>query len=143
MEQPQLCYNIISLNSAGLRTKQRLDTALQFCKNFAADFSILQEIHLGPTKSNDVKNQWEGEVYISRGTTFRDGILLLTETSAPKLDSIKADPKGKYMSRIANTSDVVVSALCVLWHFKIKTRIKARILSKTKKENRYTNYKKR
>ena len=50
------CYNIISLNSGGLRTKERFDTALQFCQNSGADFSILQETHLGPNKYNDIKD---------------------------------------------------------------------------------------
>ena len=85
----QLCYNIISLNAGGLRTKQRFDTALQFCKNSGANFSILQETHLGPTKYNDIKSQWQGEVYISPGTTFRDGILLLVNNSAPKIEILK------------------------------------------------------
>ena len=106
----QLCYNIISLNSGGLRTKQRLDTALQFCKNYGADFSILQETHLGPNKCNDIKNQWEGEVYISPGTTFRDGILFLTKNSAPNPNIIETDQKRKYIIfRAENTSDVVVA----------------------------------
>ena len=50
------CYSIISLNSGGLKIKERLDTALQFCRNAKADFSILQETHLGPNKFVEIKN---------------------------------------------------------------------------------------
>ena len=50
------CYNIISLNSGGLRIKERFGTALQFCQNYGADFSILQETYLGPNKYNDIKD---------------------------------------------------------------------------------------
>ena len=53
--EPHNCYNIISLNSGGLRTKERFDTALQFCKNSGAEFSVLQETHLGPAKYSDIK----------------------------------------------------------------------------------------
>ena len=104
------CYNIVSVNAGALRTKERFDTALQFCKNSGADFSVLQETHLGPAKYNDIKSQWDGEIYISPGTTFRDGILLLANSSAPKLDILKTDKTGKFIIfRITNTSDVVVA----------------------------------
>ena len=104
------CYSIISLNSGGLKIKERLDTALQFCRNAKADFSILQETHLGPNKFVEIKNQWEGEVYISPGTTFRDGILLLAKATAPKLRILRSDPKGKYIIfRILNTNDVIIN----------------------------------
>ena len=104
------CYNIISLNSGGIRTKDRFDTALQFCCNIGADFSVMQETHLGFNKFMDIKNQWEGDVYISPGTTFRDGILLLAKNTAPKIDLLKSDSNGKYIIfRISKTKDVIVN----------------------------------
>ena len=107
--EPNKCY-IISLNTGGIRTKERFDTAIQFCKNSKADFSLLQETHLGPAKYNEVKKQWEGEVYISPGTSFRDGILLLVNNSAPKIEILKTDNKGTFIIfRIANTGDVIVA----------------------------------
>ena len=69
------CYNIISLNSGGLKTTERFDTALKFCQDSGADFYILQEMHLGPNKYNEILNQWNREVYLSPDTTFRDEIL--------------------------------------------------------------------
>ena len=78
-------YNIISLNSGGIRTKDRFDTALQFCRNTGADFSVLQETYLGYNKYIEIKKQWEGEVYISPGTIFRDGILVLAKSTAPEI----------------------------------------------------------
>ena len=108
--EPNKCYNIISLNSREPRTKERFDTALQFCKNSMADFSVLQETHLGPAKYNDIKKQWEGEVYISPGTTSRDGILLLVNSFATKIEILKTDNKGTFIIfKIANTSDVIVA----------------------------------
>ena len=105
-----LGYSIISLNSGGIRTKERFDTALQFCRNAKADFSILQETHLGFSKYTDIKSQWEGQVYISPGTIFRDGILLLAKDTAPNINILKADKTGKYIIfRIENTNDVVVN----------------------------------
>ena len=104
------CYNIISLNSGGIRTKDRFDTALQFCRNIGADFSVMQETHLSPNKFMEIKNQWEGEVYISPGTTFRDGILLLAKATAPKIDILKSDSKGRFIIfRVSNTNDVVAN----------------------------------
>ena len=83
---------------------------MQFCKNSGAEFSVLQETHLGLEKYNDIKSQWDGEIYISPGTTFRDGILLLANNSAPKLNILKTDKTGKFIIfRITNTSDVVVA----------------------------------
>ena len=104
------CYNIISLNSGGIRTKDRCDTALQFCRNIGADFSVMQKTHLGPNKFMEIKNQWEGEVYISPGTIFRDGILLLAKATAPKIDILKSDSKGRFIIfRVSNTNDVVAN----------------------------------
>lgn len=132
----QICYNIISLNAGGLRTKQRFDTALQFCKNSGANFSILQETHLGPTKYNDIKNQWQGEVYISPGTTFRDGILLLVNNSAPKIEILKTDTNGKFIIfRIVNTSDVVVALYAPSGIIREKQELRPKILSQTKERN--------
>ena len=90
------CYSI-SLNSGGIKTKERFDTALQFCHNSKADFSILQETNLVPNKYVEIKNQWEGEVYISPGTIFRDGTLLLAKATAPKVSILKSDPNRKYI----------------------------------------------
>ena len=105
-----LCYTIISLNSGGIRTKERFDTALHFCRNTEVNFSILQETHLGSNKYIDIKNQWEGEMYISPGIIFRDGILLLAKNTAPKINILKSDPTGKYIIfGISNTKDVVVN----------------------------------
>ena len=133
----QLCYNIISLNSGGLRTKQRFDTALQFCKNSAADFSILQETHLGPPKYNDIKNQWQGEVYISPGTTFRDGILLLVDIFAPKIKILKTDTNGKFIIfKILNTSDVVVPLYRPSGIIKEKQDLRQNFFRKLRKEIR-------
>ena len=53
--EPHKCYNIISLNSGGIRTKERFDTALQFCKNSGVEFSVFQETHLGPAKCSNIK----------------------------------------------------------------------------------------
>ena len=104
------CYNIISLNTGGLKTKERFDTALKFCQDSSADFSILQETHLGSNKYNEIRNQWNGEVYISPGTTFRDGILLLLKSNAPKIDILKSDPVGKFIIfRVSNTRDVIAN----------------------------------
>ena len=134
----QICYNIISLNSGGLRTKQRLDTALQFCKNSAADFSILQETHLGPAKYNDIKNQWQGEVYISPGTTFRDGILLLVNNTAPKIKILKTDTNGKFIIfKILNTSDVVVALYAPSGIIKEKQDLRQTFFRKLRKEIRF------
>ena len=90
------CYSI-SLNSGGIKTKERFDTALQFCRNSKANFSILQETNLVPNKHVEIKNQWEGKVYISPGTIFRDGTLLLAKATAPKVSILKSDPNRKYI----------------------------------------------
>ena len=104
------CYSIISLNSGGIRTSERFDTALQFCRNAKADFAILQETHLQSNKYLEIKNHWEGEIHISPGTIFRNGILLLAKATAPKIDIFKSDSKGRFLIFTAlNTNDVVAN----------------------------------
>ena len=110
MEVYNSSYSIISLNTGGLRTQDRLDTALQYCKNSEADFSILQETHLGPAKYNQLRNDWQGQIILAPGTVHRDGIMLLRKNSAPEIQLLRSDPKGKYLIfNIVNTNDTVVA----------------------------------
>ena len=110
MEVYNSSYSIISLNTGGLKTQDRLDTALQYCKNSEADFSILQETHLGPAKYNQLRNDWQGQIILAPGTVHRDGIMLLRKNSAPEIQLLRSDPKGKYLIfNIVNTNDTVVA----------------------------------
>ena len=77
MEVYNSSYSIISLNTGGLKTQDRLDTALQYCKNSEADFSIFQETHLGPAKYNQLRNDWQGQIILAPGKVHRDGIMVL------------------------------------------------------------------
>ena len=109
--------------------------ALQFCKNSGAGFSVLQETHLGPAKYNDIKKQWQGEVYISRGTTFRDEILLLANRFAPKIDILKTDTKGRFIIfRVKNTSDVVVALYAPSGIIREKQELRQNFLQKLRKQ---------
>ena len=130
------CYSIISLNSGGLRTKEKFDTALQVCSNSKADFSILQETHLGSNKYVDIKNQWEGEVYI-----FTDGILLLAQATAPKISILKSDPQGKFLIfKVLNTNDVVVNIYAPSGITKDKQELKQNFFRNLNKQlDIYTN----
>ena len=71
--EPRKCYNIISLNSGGLRTKERFDAALQFFKNSGAEISVLQETHLGPAKYSDIKNNGNEKFMSHRTLLFGMG----------------------------------------------------------------------
>ena len=133
--EPSKCYNIISLNPGGLPTTERLDTALQFCKNSGADFSVLQETHLGPGKYNEIKKQWEGEVYISPGTTYQDGILLLLNSFAPKIKILKTDSKGTFIIfRIVNTRDVIVALYAPSGILKERQELRQNFFRKLRKD---------
>ena len=116
--------------------------ALQFCKNSGAGFSVLQETHLGPAKYNDIKKQWQGEVYISWGTTFWDGILLLANRFAPKIEILKTDTKGRFIIfRVTNTSDVVVALYATSGIIREKQEL--RLFSNTKETTKIANYQKK
>ena len=92
----------------------------------------------------DIKQQWEGEVYISPGTIFRDGILVLAKSTAPKIDILKSDPKGKYIIfRISNTNDIVINIYAPSGIIKEKKRVKADLFPQYEQTNRHIHKPKR
>ena len=84
-----------------------------------------------------LKKYWQREVYISPDTTFRDEILLLVNSSAPKIDILKTDTKGRFIIfRVANTSDVVVVLYAPSGILKEKQELRQNFLRTLRKQIR-------
>ena len=89
-----------------------------------------------------LKKYWQREVYISPDTTFRDGILLLVNSSAPKIDILKTDTKGRFIIfRVANTSDVVVVLYAPSGILKEKQEVRQNFLRTLKQIRSHTTRK--
>ena len=69
----------------------------------------MQETHLGPAKYNQLKSDWNGEIFLATGMVQRDGVMLLRKNIAPEIEILKTDPKRKYMILNIN-SNVTIGA---------------------------------
>ena len=69
----------------------------------------MQETHLGSAKYNQLKNGWNGEIFLATGMVQRDGVMLLRKNIAPEMEILKTDPKRKYMILNIN-SNVTIGA---------------------------------
>ena len=72
-----------------------------------------------------------------RTLLFRDGVLLLVNSFAPKIDILKTDTKGRFIIfRVANTSDVVVVLYAPSGILKEKQELRQNILRTLRKQIR-------
>lgn len=103
-------YSIISVNAAGLRSGQRFEAAIKFCEDNKADFSFLQETHLDISHTLHIKSNWQGEIAIAPGESQQNGILVLCNTNAPKIENLKTDKEGRYIiMRVKDSNDVLLN----------------------------------
>ena len=72
-----------------------------------------------------------------RTLLFRDGVLLLVNSFAPKIDILKTDTKGRFIIfRVANTSDVVVVLYAPSGILKEKQELRQNFLRTLRKQIR-------
>ena len=71
----------------------------------------MQETHLGPAKYNQLKSDWNGEIFLAAGMVQQDGVMLLRKNIAPEIEILKTDPKGKYMILNITNSNVTIGAI--------------------------------
>ena len=70
----------------------------------------MQETHLGPAKYNQLKSDWNGEIFLATGMVQRDGVMLLRKNIAAEIEILKTDPKRKYMILNITNSNVTIGA---------------------------------
>ena len=103
-------YNMISVNTGGIRENNTRDLMINYCKTLDLDFSILQETHIRFSHLHDITELWNGEVIISPGKTKTCGVLVLAKWTKPPIKQIITDPVGRYVFfKIKNTADVVLA----------------------------------
>ena len=103
-------YSIISCNVAGFRTQTRMETTLKYFSDSKADFCLLQETHLCYKSLDKLKENWEGEVIISPGTSQQSGIWILARGNSPDIGDIKTDKNGRFaLFKIKENKDVILS----------------------------------
>ena len=103
-------YNMISVNTGGIRENNRRNLVINYCKTLDTDFSILQEIHVNFPHLHNIRKLWDGEVIILPGKTKTCGVLVLGKRTAPPIEQTITDPAGKFVSvKIKNTTDAVLA----------------------------------
>ena len=91
--------NIASLNSQGLRSSDRRQTAFSFFRRNRLDIILLQETHWTVDLDIQIKHEWDGEVFFNHGTNTARGVAILIN---PRLDCIVRQIKRDNHGRILN-----------------------------------------
>ena len=101
-----IMINIASLNSQGLRSPDRRQTAFSFFRRNRLDIILLQETHWTVDLDIQIKHEWDGEVFFSHGTNTARGVAILIN---PRLDyivrQIKHDNDGRILNILLEMDD--------------------------------------
>ena len=104
--------NIASLNSKGLRSSDRCQTAFSFLRRNRLDIILLQEMHWTVDLDIQIKHKWDGEVFFNHGTNTARGVAILIN---PCLDcivrQIKRDNDGRILNILLEMDDYTFNML--------------------------------
>ena len=103
-------YNMISVNTGGIRENNRKGLKINVCKTLDTNFSIFPEAHVNFTHLHDIRELWDKEVIISPGKTQTCAVLVLAKRTAPPIEQIITDPAGRYVFfKIKHTTDAALA----------------------------------
>ena len=84
-----LMATLVSLNTRGLRSSDRWQTAFNIFRRGRFDIICLQETHWTAELEMEIKRDWDGEVFVSHGTNLARGVAVLISILSILLDVIK------------------------------------------------------
>lgn len=84
---------VVSINTNGLRSKEKLELVLEA---FCADILCLQETHWTEPYMDNVRQRWNGQMYVSNGTVHACGVAILVKQDVvTNLSLLCADNEGR------------------------------------------------
>ena len=98
--------NLASLNSQGLRSPDRHQTAFSFYQRNRMDVVLLQETHWTAEMEIQIKCEWNGEAIFNHGSNTARGVAVLIN---PRLEHIakqtKCDNEGRILNILVEVDD--------------------------------------
>ena len=88
-----IMVRVVSINTNGLRSKEKLELVLDA---FSADILCLQETHWTELYMANVRQRWNGQMYVSNGTVRACGVAILVKHNVvSNLNLLCADTVGR------------------------------------------------
>jgi exonuclease III len=89
---------IVSVNVRGLRNKTKRLRVFNWLKDKQADIVYLQETYSCRTDTEQWKNEWNWDIYLSNGTTNSRGTAILIKKGInTEIKEFISDPEGRYV----------------------------------------------
>ena len=91
-------FNLISLNVRGLRSKEKRDEILLWCKHQKSDIILLQETYWTDDILKIIRNEWKGQCFFGNGTNHSRGVAILISSTFPlqiTSESVLLNPDGR------------------------------------------------
>ena len=102
---------MIYVNFGGIRDPLKQNLALQFCRNWNKDASILTETHINLDQIHHIRNNWLGAILFSPRDSHTKALLVLIYLGFEGVTEVDTDPKGRFVSfKVTPSNDRV---LCV------------------------------
>jgi len=102
--------NIISINSQGLRSTDRRQTAFNFFKRHKYDIIFLQETHWTNNLQSIIQQNWDGDIYFSNGTDNARGVAILIHANFDYiLQRSQHDSHGRILSIEICTDETTIN----------------------------------
>ncbi len=93
----------ITINTHGLKDFRKRQTIFQWVKNQKHDVVFLQETHLSSADLDQLKQDWDGQVFLSPGNNHSAGVCtLFTRRTNFKVISESHDLAGRYLNLICD-----------------------------------------
>ena len=88
---------MIYASVGGIRDPLKQDLALEFCRKQNKYISILTETHVTYDQIRQIKNNWLGPIFLSRGNSHTKGLLSQFHPGLEGVTEVDTDPKGRFV----------------------------------------------
>ena len=88
---------MIYASVGGIRDPLKQDLALEFCRKQNKYISILTETHVTHDQIRQIKNNWLGPIFLSRGNSHTKGLLSQFHPGLEGVTEVDTDPKGRFV----------------------------------------------
>ena len=104
-------YRMIYVNFGGIRDPLKQYLALQFCRNWNKNVTILTETQINLNQIHHIRNNCLDTIFFSLEDSHTKGLLVLLHLGLEGVTEVDTDPKGRIVSfKVTPSND---SVLCV------------------------------
>ena len=123
-----LMATLVSLNTRGLRSSDRWQTAFNIFRRGRFDIICLQETHWTAELEMEIKRDWDGEVFVSHGTNLARGVaVLISSRLEHNVRQTRSDSDGRILSILLDVDDQTINVVSV---YAPRTDIQRRVFFK-------------